>query len=193
MTIRPPFHTSRRTPGKNAQFSTMIAPPLLVTRGLGEPRQAMMMPRRVNFLPRNQPSMYADSGANCRRQYTLSQSVATFIEASLAPNICLHPRHANTLPSEKGADTVDGHESEKEYAAFGEVVNCRSELPLAIAGSLRYNGRDKDEQWGCWFSFAERDRSLMIPLYDRAGKKRRWPIITWLLVLINILVFLYEV
>ncbi|HEU5367119.1 MAG TPA: rhomboid family intramembrane serine protease [Ktedonobacterales bacterium] len=33
----------------------------------------------------------------------------------------------------------------------------------------------------------------MIPLYDRAGKKRRWPIITWLLVLINILVFIYEV
>lgn len=33
----------------------------------------------------------------------------------------------------------------------------------------------------------------MIPLYDRAAKKRRWPIITWLLVLINILVFIYEV
>ncbi len=32
----------------------------------------------------------------------------------------------------------------------------------------------------------------MIPLFDRAGKKRHWPLVTWLLVVINITVFVYE-
>jgi membrane associated rhomboid family serine protease len=33
----------------------------------------------------------------------------------------------------------------------------------------------------------------MIPLFDRAGKRRRWPIMTLLLVLLNVAVFVYEV
>src|ERR1700758_2248123 len=33
----------------------------------------------------------------------------------------------------------------------------------------------------------------MIPLFDRAGKRRRWPVITLLLVAINIAVFAYEI
>src|SRR5581483_7467072 len=33
----------------------------------------------------------------------------------------------------------------------------------------------------------------MIPLYDRAGRRRRWPIMTLLLVILNVVVFAYEV
>ncbi len=36
-------------------------------------------------------------------------------------------------------------------------------------------------------------RKRMIPLFDRAGKRRRWPIITLLLIALNIAVFAYEV
>jgi membrane associated rhomboid family serine protease len=32
----------------------------------------------------------------------------------------------------------------------------------------------------------------MIPLFDRAGKKRHWPLVTWLLIVMNVTVFVYE-
>ncbi len=32
----------------------------------------------------------------------------------------------------------------------------------------------------------------MIPLFDRTGKRRHWPLVTWLLVVANITVFVYE-
>jgi membrane associated rhomboid family serine protease len=32
----------------------------------------------------------------------------------------------------------------------------------------------------------------MIPLFARTGKKHRWPLVTWLLVVINVTVFVYE-
>ncbi len=66
---------------------------------------------------------------------------------------------------------------------------------LAIAAALRYNGTDE----GVWrprdggLLVVKAKTTLMIPLYDRAEKNRRWPVMTWLLIVLNVAVFIYEV